>query len=85
MANISKIKIKNTTYNIKDTISGYATQTYVNNATTAVKNEILNGAGAAYDTLKELGILIDENQDAIEALEQLITYTTLKKWTASDL
>mgnify|MGYP006974378030 CR=1 FL=1 len=30
---------------------------------------MLNGAGGAYDTLKELGELIDENHDAIEALE----------------
>lgn len=34
-----------------------------------VKNDLLNGAGAAYDTLKELGALIDENTDAIDALE----------------
>lgn len=41
-------------------------------ATTAankVKNDLLNGAGAAYDTLSELGNLIDDNVDAIEALE----------------
>lgn len=35
----------------------------------AVKNDLLNGAGTAYDTLKELGDLIDDNQDAIGALE----------------
>lgn len=35
----------------------------------SVKNDLLNGAGKAYDTLKELGDLIDENIDAIEALE----------------
>lgn len=34
-----------------------------------IKNDLLNGAGAAYDTLKELGDLIDDNQDAIDALE----------------
>ena len=34
-----------------------------------IKNALLNGAGAAYDTLKELGDLIDDNVDAIEALE----------------
>lgn len=34
-----------------------------------VKNDLLNGAGTAYDTLKELGDLIDNNVDAIEALE----------------
>ena len=38
-----------------------------------VKNDLLHGAGDAYDTLKELGDLIDENQDAIEALEQVAT------------
>ena len=32
----------------------YATKTEVSNAATAVKNEILGGAGAAFDTLKEL-------------------------------
>ena len=36
-----------------------------------IKNNLLNGAGAAYDTLKELGNLIDDNQDAIEALETI--------------
>jgi len=43
-------------------------------ATTAankVKNDLLNGAGTAYDTLKELGDLIDDNVDAIEALESV--------------
>lgn len=34
-----------------------------------IKSDLLNGAGAAYDTLKELGVLIDENTDAIDALE----------------
>ena len=37
--------------------------------TDGVKNDLLNGAGAAYDTLQELGDLIDDNQDAIDALE----------------
>ena len=36
-----------------------------------IKNDLLNGAGAAYDTLKELGELIDENHNAIEALETI--------------
>ena len=44
-------------------------QTYADNAATKVKNDLLNGAGTAYDTLKELGDLIDDNQDAIDALE----------------
>ena len=39
------------------------TKTYAD----GVKNDLLNGAGEAYDTLKELGELIDENTDALEA------------------
>lgn len=38
-------------------------------AANTVKNDLLNGAGDAYDTLKELGELIDDNTDAIDALE----------------
>ena len=44
-----------------------------NNAANAVKNDLLSGAGEAYDTLKELGELIDENVDAIAALEAVAT------------
>ena len=43
--------------------------TAASNAANKVKNDLLNGAGTAYDTLKELGDLIDDNQDAISALE----------------
>ena len=54
-------------------IDGLATESYsdtaATNAANKVKNDLLNGAGAAYDTLKELGDLIDDNQDAIDALE----------------
>lgn len=42
---------------------------YADAAADAVKDDLLNGAGAAYDTLKELGDLIDDNADAIDALE----------------
>ena len=42
---------------------------YTDTAVDTVKNDLLNGAGSAYDTLKELGDLIDDNVDAIEALE----------------
>lgn len=42
-------------------------------AASAVKNELLNGAGEAYDTLKELGDLIDENTTALDALETVAT------------
>lgn len=44
-------------------------KSYADNVATKVKNDLLNGAGTAYDTLKELGDLIDDNQDAIDALE----------------
>lgn len=62
--------------NIKvPSITGLATESYANtaatNAANAVKNDLLNGAGAAYDTLKELGDLIDDNQDAIDAIETM--------------
>ena len=46
-------------------------KTYADSAASKVKNDLLNGAGTAYDTLKELGDLIDENADAIEALESI--------------
>ena len=48
-------------------------KTYADSAAAKVKDDLLNGAGAAYDTLKELGDLIDDNQDAIEALETVAT------------
>ena len=53
--------------------------TSVNN----LKNDLLNGAGEAYDTLKELGELIDDNQDAIEALEIIATGKADKEHTHS--
>ena len=52
-----------------------------------IKNDLLNGAGAAYDTLKELGDLIDDNTDAIDALEIVATNKADKSHThaASDI
>ena len=46
-------------------------KTYADNAANTVKNDLLNGAGGAYDTLKELGDLIDDNKDAIDALNEV--------------
>ena len=51
-----------------DSAKAYA-DTAATNAANTVKNDLLNGAGDAYDTLKELGDLINENTDAVEALE----------------
>ena len=44
-------------------------KSYVDISAADVKNDLLNGAGEAYDTLKELADLITENVDAIDALE----------------
>ena len=59
------------TYETKSDASSKLTEakTYADSAANKVKNDLLNGAGGAYDTLKELGELIDVNIDAIEALE----------------
>lgn len=59
------------TYETKSDASSKLTEakTYADSVATKVKDDLLNGAGSAYDTLKELGDLIDDNQDAIEALE----------------
>lgn len=54
---------------------------YADNAVAAVKNDLLNGAGEAYDTLKELGDLISENVDAIQALETVATGKADKEHT----
>lgn len=51
--------------------SSSKTNSVINDAKQAVKNEILNGAGTAYDTLKELADLIITNASAIEALTAL--------------
>ena len=51
------------------------------NAANTVKNDLLNGAGGAYDTLKELGDLIDNNKDAIEALEEVASGKANKSHT----
>lgn len=61
------------TYETKTDAAAKLTEakTYADNAALAVKNDLLNGAGAAYDTLKELGDLIDDNKDAIDALEDI--------------
>lgn len=49
----------------------YNTKKYADNAADTVKNDLLNGAGAAYDTLRELGELIDDNADAIDILNEI--------------
>lgn len=60
-------------YETKSNASAKLTEakTYADSAAAKVKNDLLNGAGAAYDTLKELGELIDDNTDAIELLNDV--------------
>ena len=64
-------KVISSTYETKTDASAKLTEakTYADNAANTVKNDLLNNAGGAYDTLKELGDLIDDNKDAIDALE----------------
>lgn len=50
----------------------------------AVKNELLNGAGDAYDTLLELGNLIDNNTDAIDALRDIASGKADKEHSHSE-
>lgn len=53
------------------TYSSSKIESVVTAAKQAVKDDLLGGAGTAYDTLKELADLITANQSAIDALEAL--------------
>lgn len=64
--------------NIDDTKAGTATtyssskiESDITAAKQAVKDDLLGGAGAAYDTLKELADLIAANKSAIDALKEV--------------
>ena len=52
-------------------------------AAKAVKDELLNGAGSAYDTLKELGDLIKDNASDLKYLESIATGKADKDHTHS--
>lgn len=66
-----KRSISNLQNDVDDLVDTAVTEEFVNQAIETVKNDLLNGAGEAYDTLKELGDLINENTDAIGALETI--------------
>ena len=53
------------------TYSSNKINSVVTEAKNAVKNELLGGAGTAFDTLKELADLIQTNVSAIDALEAI--------------
>lgn len=53
------------------TYSSSKIESEITAAKQAVKNDLLGGAGAAYDTLKELADLITTNKNAIDALKEV--------------
>lgn len=65
----SATNINDTTASTTTTYSSSKITSEITAAKTAVKNDLLGGAGAAYDTLKELADLITNNKDAIDALK----------------
>ena len=67
----SATNINDTTTSTTTTYSSSKINSVVEAAKTAVKNDLLGGAGTAYDTLKELADLISTNSDAIDSLEAL--------------
>lgn len=67
----SKTEIDDTVATAGNVWSALKTSTKISEECAAVKNQILNGAGAAYDTLQELATLITTNQSAITALQNL--------------
>ena len=74
---------------ISSALVGLATEKYADNAASAVKSELLNGAGEAYDTLKELADLINENENAIDVLNTVAagkadTATTIAGYGITD-
>lgn len=65
------LKIDDTTASTTTVYSSSKVESVVTASAQQVKDDLLNGAGTAYDTLKELGDLIKTNQDAIASLESI--------------
>lgn len=63
--------IDDTTASTTKVYSSSKVDSQITAAKQAVKNDLLGGAGTAYDTLKELADLIETNKTAIEALRAL--------------
>lgn len=63
--------INDTTASATSLYSSSKVDSQITAAKQAVKDDLLGGAGAAYDTLKELADLISDNADAIKAIETL--------------
>lgn len=67
----SKTQIDDTKTTTTNVWSASKTSSEISTAATNLKNDLLGGAGEAYDTLKELADLIGENADAITALQTI--------------
>lgn len=82
----TKMQAVSTTYETKADADSKLTsaKSYAKDYADGVKNDLLNGAGDAYDTLKELGDLIDENTDAIDALNAVAAGKADKSHTHDD-
>lgn len=66
-----KSVINDTAASTTSTYSSSKIASEITSATNTLKNELLGGAGEAYDTLKELADLISTNKGAIDALEEI--------------
>lgn len=60
--------------------------TQIADAKTAVKNEILGGAGEAYDTLKEIEDFLKTNDDTVAAIQALkvVKYDAAQELTSDE-
>lgn len=66
-----KTEINDTETTAENVWSALKVANEISTSATNLKNDLLGGAGEAYDTLKELADLIDTNKDAIEALQTI--------------
>ena len=67
----SKTEINDTATTTTNVWSAKKTADAISESATKVKNDLLGGAGTAYDTLKELADLIAANKSAIDALKEV--------------
>jgi len=60
--------------------------TQLSDAITTLKNEILGGAGEAYDTLKEIEDILQNNSDTVAALQalKLVKYDSPQELTTGE-
>ena len=66
-----KVEIDDAQASATKTYSSQKVDSQITAAKQAVKNDLLGGAGEAYDTLKELADALVTNKDAITALQQI--------------